>query len=549
MGLAKISPVETNAWRELKKHFQENAARTLKERFDEDPDRFEKFSLKVRGLLADFSKNHIDGETLDLLIQLAKDCELDDARAKMFSGELINETEGRSVLHVALRNKSNREIEVKGKNVMPNVNEVLSKMKDFCSKIHSGNWKGYSGNKITDLVNIGIGGSDLGAKMICESLKPFWKEGICVHFVSNVDGTDLSETLKKIDPSKTLFIVASKSFTTQETMTNARSAREWFLQNGGAAESIPLHFVAISTNAPAVKEFGIAADNMFVFWDWVGGRYSVSSAIGLVVAATIGFENFEKLLEGMHTMDEHFRESSFESNLPVILGLIGIWYNNFYGFETEALLPYDEYLHRFPAYLQQANMESNGKSIDRSGRKVTHQTGPIVWGEPGTNGQHAFYQLIHQGTKIIPCDFIAPAKSQNPIGNHHEILLSNFFAQTEALMMGRSEEEVRKSLQGKKTDQEIDFLVPFLCFEGNRPTNSILLPEVDPFHLGMLIALYEHKIFVQGVIWNIFSFDQPGVQLGKILAKKILPELSDSLEVTSHDTSTNGLINAYKRMR
>ncbi len=454
------------------------------------------------------------------------------------------------MLHVALRNRTNLPIMVDGKDVMPEVNEVLSRMEAFANQMVNGERHGYTGKPLRTIVNIGIGGSDLGAVMVTEALKPYWKPGMQVHFVSNVDGTHMAETLKQCDPETTLFMIASKTFTTQETMTNARTARSWFLEAAGHEKEVAKHFVAISTNADGVKDFGIAPENMFGFWDWVGGRYSLTSAIGLPIACTIGFDHFRQLLEGFHAMDLHFRETELDKNLPVLLALIGIWYNNFFGAESEAILPYDQYLHRFPAYFQQGNMESNGKYVDRDGQPVDYQTGPIIWGEPGTNGQHAFYQLIHQGTKLIPCDFIAPAISHNPIGDHHVKLLSNFFAQTEALMMGKSESEVRAELEADgKTALEIGQLLPFKVFEGNRPTNSILLKKISPRSLGSLIALYEHKIFTQGVIWNIFSFDQWGVELGKQLAKKILPELDGAEDVTSHDASTNGLINAWKEMR
>ena len=473
-----------------------------------------------------------------------------DAFEKMFNGERINETEDRAVLHTALRNRINIPVCVNDKNVMPEVKAVLSKMKDFSEKIISGEWKGFTGKKITDIVNIGIGGSDLGPVMVTECLRPYAKEGLEVHFVSNVDGTHISETLKRLDPETTLFLIASKTFTTQETMTNAFSAREWFLKSAKDPTYVAKHFVALSTNIEKVEEFGIDKDNMFVFWDWVGGRYSLWSAIGLSIACYIGFENYAELLQGAFEMDSHFRESPFERNIPVILALIGIWYNNFFGAQTEVILPYDQYMHRFPAYFQQGNMESNGKSVDRNGNKVNYQTGPVIWGEPGTNGQHAFYQLIHQGTKIIPADFLAPAISHNRIGEHHNILLSNFFAQTEALLNGKTKEEVIEELKRDGMgDDEIRKLYPHKVFEGNRPTNSILFSKLTPRALGSLIAMYEHKIFVQGVVWNIFSFDQWGVELGKQLAKKILPELEDDKPIESHDSSTNGLINAFKEMR
>lgn len=521
----------------------------MKKMFANDPSRFDKYSITFEDILLDYSKNIINEETMKLLIELAKECELEDAIEKMFTGDEINETENRAVLHTALRNFSDDPVYVDGEDVMPEVKAVLNQMKEFSKKLLSGEWKGYTCKSITDIVNIGIGGSDLGPVMVTEALKPYWKN-IKPHFVSNVDGTHIAETLKKLDPETTLFMIASKTFTTQETMTNAHTARDWFLKHAKISEHIKRHFVAISTNEEGVIKFGIDPKNMFRFWDWVGGRYSLWSAIGLSIACTIGYENFEQLLRGAYAMDEHFRTASFEKNIPVVLALLGIWYNNFFNAQTQAILPYDQYMHRFAAYFQQGDMESNGKSTDRTGNPVEYQTGPIIWGEPGTNGQHAFYQLIHQGTKLIPCDFLAPAISHNPIGEHHKILLSNFFAQTEALMMGKTEAEVRAELeQTGKSQEEIEKLLPFKIFKGNKPTNSILFKKLTPNTLGSLIAMYEHKIFVQGVIWNIFSFDQWGVELGKQLAKSILKELEDDMPVHDHDCSTNGLINAYKRMR
>jgi glucose-6-phosphate isomerase len=548
--LKKINPTETQSWKDLVDHFKEMQSVHMKDLFADDPDRFKKYSIRFDGILVDYSKNIITEDTLTLLLKLTDDVGLRDALNNMFTGERINETEDRAVLHTALRNRINTPVCVNGKNVMPEVNAVLSKMKDFSEKIISGEWKGFTGKKITDIVNIGIGGSDLGPAMVTECLRPYAKEGLEVHFVSNVDGTHIRETLKRLDPETTLFLIASKTFTTQETMTNAFEAREWFLKCAKDHAYVAKHFVALSTNIEKVEEFGIDKDNMFVFWDWVGGRYSLWSAIGLSIACYIGFENYAELLQGAFEMDSHFRETPFERNIPVILALIGIWYNNFFGAQTEVILPYDQYMHRFPAYFQQGNMESNGKSVDRNGNKVNYQTGPVIWGEPGTNGQHAFYQLIHQGTKIIPADFLAPAISHNRIGEHHNILLSNFFAQTEALLNGKTKEEVIEELKSDdKSDDEIQKLYPHKVFEGNRPTNSILFSKLTPKALGSLIAMYEHKIFVQGVIWNIFSFDQWGVELGKQLAKKILPELSDDKQVDSHDSSTNGLINIFKEMR
>lgn len=545
--MKNINPTQTQAWQALEAHFAANKETRLKDLFAQDPKRFDKFSLTFGGdILVDYSKNLITEETLKLLIDLAKETDLRSAIDAMFNGEKINMTEGRAVLHVALRNRSDCPVEVDGKDVMPEVNAVLAKMKGFCEKVISGEWKGYTGKAIKHVVNIGIGGSDLGPVMITEALRPY-KNHLEMHFVSNVDGTHIAETLKKIDPETTLFLVASKTFTTQETMTNALSARDWFLGHAGDKAHVAKHFAALSTNGKAVAEFGIDTANMFEFWDWVGGRYSSWSAIGMPIALSVGFDNFEALLQGAFEMDMHFATASYEQNVPVLLALIGLWYNNFYGAESEAILPYDQYMHRFPAYFQQGNMESNGKYVDRNGNKVDYQTGPIIWGEPGTNGQHAFYQLIHQGTKLIPCDFLAPAISHNPIGDHHPKLLANFFAQTEALAFGKSKEAVEAEFlaAGKKLEQVKD-LVPFKVFEGNRPTNSILFKSLTPKTLGALIAMYEHKIFVQGAIWNIFSFDQWGVELGKQLANKILPELGTDEAVTSHDCSTNGLINTWK---
>lgn len=527
-----INPQQTQAWPLLAKHFQAMKHVKMSQLFKENPERFQQFSLLKDDILFDYSKNIINAETLQLLFQLVRECGLESAIAAMFSGERINQTEDRAVLHTALRNFSGQPVLVDGKDVMPEVQKVQAQMQQFCQAVHSGQWTGFSGKPIRYVVNIGIGGSDLGPVMVTEALKPYQIKGIETYFVSNVDGTHIAETLRKIDPEETLFLIASKTFTTQETMTNAHTARNWFLEAAGGNESaIAKHFVALSTNEIAVVEFGIDPANMFVFWDWVGGRYSLCSAIGLSIALTIGYDNFEALLKGAHDIDMHFKETEFERNIPVIMALIGIWYVNFFGSSTEAILPYDQYLHRFAAYFQQGNMESNGKYIDRNGHPVSYSTGPIIWGEPGTNGQHAFYQLIHQGTPMIPCDFIAPAISHNPIGDHHVKLVSNFFAQSEALMNGAEHDN------------------PYRVFTGNRPTNSFLIKQITPFTLGQMIALYEHKIFVQGVVWNIFSFDQFGVELGKVLAGKILPELQDEQPISSHDSSTNGLINAFKQMR
>ncbi|AYQ33701.1 glucose-6-phosphate isomerase [Runella sp. SP2] len=539
---------QTAAYRKLKTHHKSISKKHLKELFAEDPNRFKKFSLRLGDIVVDYSKNRINGRTLAYLCDLARECQLSDAIEKMFTGDKINATENRAVLHVALRNRSNTPIEVDGKDVMPDVNEVLEKMKGFSEKVRGGEWKGFTGKKITDIVNIGIGGSDLGPVMVTEALKSYGKKGLSVHFVSNVDGTHIAEAVAKLNPETTLFMIASKTFTTQETMANAHSARRWFLETAKDSAHVAKHFVAISTNRTEVEKFGIDPENMFGFWDWVGGRYSLWSAIGLSISCYIGFQNFEQLLSGAHDMDNHFRSARFEKNIPVVLALLGIWYNNFFGADTHVILPYDQYLHRFAAYFQQGDMESNGKYVSRNGEAVDYQTGPIIWGEPGTNGQHAFYQLIHQGTKLIPADFIAPALSHNPIGEHHKMLLSNFFAQTEALMNGKTLDEVVAELSGK-SPEEIAKIAPFKVFEGNRPTNSFLVKKITPRVLGSLIAMYEHKIFVQGVIWNIFSFDQWGVELGKQLANKIYPELQNDWPIESHDSSTNGLINQYKRWR
>ncbi len=548
--LPKIDPRSTSAWKELEAHYDQMQEVAMRDLFAADPHRFDRFSVRIEDIVLDYSKNIITEETMRLLIRLATECRLADAIAAMWSGEHINETEDRAVLHVALRNRSDRPLYVDGRDVMPMVRRVLDQMRTFSENLLSGEWRGHTGRRITDIVNIGIGGSDLGPVMVTEALKPYWNSAITPHFVSNVDATHLVETLKKLNPETTLFIVSSKTFTTQETMTNAASAKRWLLDALKDDRAVARHFVAVSTNAAEVAKFGIDTANMFEFWDWVGGRYSLWSAIGLSIACTIGFERFEELLEGAFVMDEHFRTTPFEHNAPVILALLGIWYGNFFGAHSEAILPYDQYLHRFPAYFQQGNMESNGKSVDRNGQFVAYETGPIIWGEPGTNGQHAFYQLIHQGTKLVPCDFIAFAQSHNPIGDHHEKLLANFFAQTEALMRGKTAEEVRAEMQrAVKSDAEIVRVLPFRVFTGNRPTNSILCRKLTPRTLGSLIALYEHKIFTQGIIWNIYSFDQWGVELGKQLANRILPELESDGPVTGHDASTNGLINAYKQLR
>ncbi|MEQ9848170.1 glucose-6-phosphate isomerase [Pectobacterium brasiliense] len=548
--MKNINPSQTAAWQALQYHFDAMKDVQISELFAQDSDRFAHFSATFDDqMLVDYSKNRITAETIEKLHALARETDLSAAIQSMFAGEKINRTEDRAVLHVALRNRSNTPILVDGKDVMPEVNAVLAKMKDFSERVIGGEWKGYTGKTITDVVNIGIGGSDLGPFMVTEALKPY-KNHLNMHFVSNVDGTHIAETLKPLNPETTLFLVASKTFTTQETMTNAHSARDWFLKTAQDEKHVAKHFAALSTNAKAVGEFGIDTDNMFEFWDWVGGRYSLWSAIGLSIILSLGFDNFEKLLSGAHAMDKHFASTPAEKNLPVLLALIGIWYNNFFGAETEAILPYDQYMHRFAAYFQQGNMESNGKSADRNGNPVDYQTGPIIWGEPGTNGQHAFYQLIHQGTKLVPCDFIAPAVSHNPLSDHHSKLLSNFFAQTEALAFGKSREVVEAEFAAAgKSPKEVEHVAPFKVFEGNRPTNSILLREITPYSLGALIALYEHKIFTQGAILNIFTFDQWGVELGKQLANRILPELENDSTIDSHDSSTNGLINRFKAWR
>jgi len=547
--LPKINPTSTQSWQKLISHRNDISNTEIKDLFAADKNRFENFSLNFEEILLDYSKNIITDETLKILIALAEECGLKKAIEEMFNGEKINETENRSVLHTALRNRSNTPVLFNGKDVMPEINAVLDKMKNFCNRIISGEWKGYTGKAITDVVNIGIGGSDLGPVMVTEALKPYANH-LKIHFVSNVDATHLAEVAKKINFETTLFLIASKTFSTQETMANANSAREMFLTHAKDEKYVKQHFAALSTNEKDVTKFGIDPDNMFEFWDWVGGRYSLTSAIGLSIALSIGFQNFIQLLEGFHAVDNHFKNEKFEKNLPVILALIGVWYVNFFGAESEAILPYDQYMHRFAAYFQQGNMESNGKFVDRNGKEVNYQTGPVIWGEPGTNGQHAFYQLIHQGTRMIPCDFLAPAISHNPIGEHHTLLLSNFFAQTQALMMGKTEEKVIAEFEksGKKPE-EYKNLVPFKVFKGNKPTNSFLFKELNPRTLGSLIAMYEHKIFVQGIIWNIFSFDQWGVELGKQLANNILPELRNDNKVEKFDSSTNGLINAFKEMK
>ena len=548
--LLKKNQTTTLSWAKLLNHFEHLKSKSIHSLFQENANRFADFSLITEDLLLDYSKNNITKETLKLFRDFANEMDLKNGIESMFSGAPINETENRSVLHIALRSTNDDPISVDGKDVKPQVKEVLAKMKLYADDFKNGKITGYSDKPLRNIINIGIGGSDLGPVMVTEALKPYWTNGVHINFVSNVDGTDISEALKNANPETTLLIIASKTFTTQETMTNARTAKEWFLDNGGSYDDIKKHFIALSTNEEGVSQFGLDTKNMFPFWNWVGGRYSLSSAIGLSIALTVGFDHFEELLEGLGSMDNHFRHADFAENMPVILAMIGIWYNNFFEYETEAILPYDQYMHRFAAYFQQGNMESNGKNVDRSGQKISYQTGPILWGEPGTNGQHAFYQLIHQGTKIIPCDFIATAQSHNPVGDHHTKLLANFFAQTEALMSGKTENQVRKEFEDKGVPkEEYESIVPYKVFDGNRPTNSILVKKLTPYTLGQLIAMYEHKIFVQGYLWNIFSFDQWGVQLGKELANKILPVLQNDKNVSMDNSSTSGLINAYKTMR
>ncbi len=543
-----VNPTHTQAWQRLEMHVLEMQAMHLRELFATDINRFEKFSLLFNDMLVDFSKNRITEETLQLLLQLAYETHLPEGIQAMFAGKRINQTENRAVLHVALRNRSGLPMAVDGTDVMPEVNRVLEQMKQFSNRLRSGQWKGFTGKAITDVVNIGIGGSDLGPYMVTEALKPYVTV-LRPHFVSNVDGSHISQTLCNLNPETTLFIIASKTFTTQETMTNAHTARNWFLQYGTETD-IARHFVAVSTNEQAVKAFGISPENMFVFWDWVGGRFSLWSAIGLPIACAVGFEHFEQLLEGAHAMDMHFRNTPLEKNIPVILALIGIWNTNFLGASTTAILPYDQYLHRLPAYLQQADMESNGKSVDRNGQPVQYSTGPVIWGEPGTNGQHAFYQLIHQGTQLIPCDFIVPALSHHPVGDHHAKLVANCFAQSQALMTGKTYEEAAAELKAAgMREEQVRMLAPYKVFEGNRPSNTILFRQLTPYTLGSLIAMYEHKIFVQGFIWNIYSFDQWGVELGKVLAAKILPELNGETPSPTHDSSTRELISHFKRLK
>lgn len=540
---------DMHAWHQLENNYAEVRTMKMRDMFAADPKRFDEFSVSANGLLVDYSKNRVTAETMKLLFELAREAGVEQAREAMFSGEKINTTENRAVLHTALRNRSDRPVLVDGKDVMPQIKAVLKKMKTFSDAVRNGSWKGATGKSMTDVVNIGIGGSDLGPVMVVEALKHYQKEGLNTHFVSNVDGTHVVETLKRLNPETTLFIVASKTFTTQETLTNAKSAREWLVKALGE-DAVAKHFVALSTNTAEVEKFGIDPANMFEFWDWVGGRYSLWSAIGLSIAISVGFDNFAELLTGGYEMDEHFRTAPLEKNIPVILGMLGVWYHNFFGAEAYAVLPYDQYLHRLPAYLQQADMESNGKGVTKAGVPVSYTTGPILFGEPGTNGQHSFYQLIHQGTHLIPCDFIVPAVSLNETGDHHPILLSNVFAQAEALMKGKTAAEVRAEFEAQGADEEkIQALLNHKIFSGNRPSNTILVEKITPRALGRLIAMYEHKIFVQGVVWNVNSYDQWGVELGKQLAKKILPEIKGAEDASAHDSSTNGLINAARALR
>ncbi len=538
---------QTKSWGALQKHWQEVSLLQMRHLFEAEPDRFERFSLSLDDILFDFSKNRITDQTLPLLFALAREAGLEEKRSDMFSGQPINCTENRAVMHVALRNRSSRSMSVAGQDVMPQVRGVLQQMGRFCAQVHSGAWLGYSGLPVRDVVNIGIGGSDLGPLMVTEALKPYAQKGLRVHFVSNVDASHLTETLKDLTPETTLFLIASKTFSTQETLTNAHSARDWLLRAAGDEQAVAKHFVALSSHVERVRQFGIDPQNMFELWDWVGGRYSLWSAIGLSIALYIGMEQFEELLAGAHRVDEHFCQEPLESNIPVIMGLLGVWYTNFFGAESHAVLPYDQYLHRFPAYLQQGDMESNGKGVRCNGQPVQWSTGPVIWGEPGTNGQHAFYQLIHQGTHLVPADFLAAVENHNPLGRHHAILLSNFFAQPEALMKGRTELEARQEMQAAGLEAgDIERQLPHRLFPGNRPSNSFLYRKLTPRTLGSLIALYEHKVFVQGAVWDINSFDQWGVELGKQLAGAILPELEGSGAVNGHDASTNGLINYCK---
>jgi glucose-6-phosphate isomerase len=544
-----MTPLNIPEWQSLARHYSDLKFVSMREQFALDSGRFDRFSIKSGDLLFDYSKNRITQETVDKLLDLANAVDVPEWIERMFTGEAINLTEGRSVLHTALRNRSNTPVMVDGQDVMPSINAVLAKMKTFCDQIHSGEWVGFSGKKFTDIVNIGIGGSDLGPAMICDALEPYAKEGMSAHFVSNVDGTDLSTTLEKLNPETTLFVIASKTFTTQETLTNAESARAWFLKTA-TKEDVAKHFVAVSTNADAVAKFGIDTTNMFEFWDWVGGRYSIWSAIGLPIALYVGMDNYERLLDGGHEMDNHFRSQPLAENIPVIMGLLGVWYANFFNAQTQAIVPYDHSLARFPSYMQQLDMESNGKFINRGGQRISYKTGPVIWGTPGTNGQHAYFQLIHQGTQLIPVDFVLPVNSHYPKSDHQSILLANGLAQSEALMRGKTAEEVRVELSDEGYEgRELEALLPHKVFPGNRPSNILLFPKLTPEMLGQLVALYEHKVFVQGVIWNINSFDQWGVELGKQLAKAILPDLFDGAEISTHDSSTTNMIKLIRELR
>lgn len=544
-----MTPINIPEWQSLDRHYSDLKFVSMREQFALDSNRFDRFSCKSGDLLLDYSKNRITQETIDKLLDLARAVDIPGWTERIFTGESINHTEGRAVLHTALRNRSNTPVIVDGEDVMPKVNAVLEKMKRFCGEVHSGNWLGYTGKKITDIVNIGIGGSDLGPAMICDALEPYGIDGISAHFVSNVDGTDLSTTIEKLDPETTLFVIASKTFTTQETITNAESARAWFLKSAQQSD-VAKHFVAVSTNAEAVAAFGIDTANMFEFWDWVGGRYSLWSAIGLPIALYVGMDNFERLLEGGHEMDNHFRNQPLEENIPVIMGLLGVWYANFFNARTQAIVPYDHSLARFPSHMQQLDMESNGKFINREGARISYKTGPVIWGTPGTNGQHAYFQLIHQGTQLIPVDFVLPVNSHYPECDHQSILLANGLAQAEALMKGKTAEEVRAELVNEGYEgKDLEDLLPHKVFPGNRPSNILLFPKLTPEMLGQLVALYEHKVFVQGVVWNINSFDQWGVELGKQLAKAILPDLVQQGDIAPHDSSTTNMIQLIRDLR
>lgn len=541
---------ERASWKALEAHFEKIKDVHMRDLFAQDKQRFKKFSTQMDDILLDFSKNRIDDETFTLLCDLAKDIGIEEWRDQMFSGASINNSEFRPVLHTALRNRSNTPVFVDGEDVMPKINRVLAQVRYFTERVRGGHLRGYSGHLITDVINIGIGGSDLGPHVVCDSMKPYAQRGMNVHFVSNVDPTHLTEILKFVQPESVLVIVSSKTFTTQETMLNAKSARRWFVEQTGNEKAVARHFVAVTANKQAASDFGILEENMFEFWDWVGGRYSLWSAIGLPIALYLGMDHFEQLLEGAYAMDMHFKSAPIEKNIPVILALLGIWYNNFFNAQSHAIMAYNQYLRRFPAYLQQLDMESNGKTIDREGKRVDYLTGPIIWGETGSNAQHAFFQLLHQGTKPVPADFLVPARSKNPLGNQQGVLLANYFAQTRALMKGRTEAEARAELEASGFSEEIiKEVLPHKIFEGNKPTNSIIFENLDPRTLGALFAMYEHKVFVQGVIWNINSFDQWGVEFGKQLASDIQKELRDKTETSRYDDSTNNLINYYRKLK